>query len=396
MPYVSDGLPGRAANVIGNHRLRRALNELSVDPQNVAKKIVAEYGLNASHASEIDVRTADELRRNLGECEKWLRSKVRGRPYVLLLPKGKDAITQVRSQDWLAHRVIDALGFPTKIARAGDPRGPRDPVVYVVLDDAVYSGTQMNDIIRQWLHAQRRSNDRPRICSLFIAAAYVSTQARAFLVQNMEVYERDRVYDPRRQHIDLFAPTEFRGFKTVMPHKVPDHLSFDPFPLRARPVHALTSRVRSSIVKEPYKTIIPRKARHLPRDAILFVLPYVWAFVRLARELRARSEPASWRRELVDKFTTGMRRGEVAWRSGDGCAVSVRFSEDHPSRSMRLTVTERAGATTSRKWAFVLIVSYDRDSFIVLRQGAEDANFARAVVAIAREHGFNPLAVVEE
>ena len=180
--------------------------------------------------------TAADFKRAVAEGVAWLRKTVApGTRYALNVEAGDP---DPRGTEWLASQVVRALGKPVRFdAKSAIEHGARTVVFF---DDAVYSGSQMyhelGDLRR---YAARRGLRGLRVV---VCVAYATSRG-------MEVIE-DAANDLRTagHAVDVFAARPLRqaanvlspaalgeiqgayGFLaptlTIMPHKIPDEMSF--------------------------------------------------------------------------------------------------------------------------------------------------------------------------
>lgn len=207
----------------------------------------------------IDFKTAAEFKRAVAKATDWLKKEVHGKPYILYV-EGGDVYT--KSSDWLAHKVIEKLGMPwgrivwgniseaERQLRAAYAHGV---TTVVHLDDAWYTGTQKKDQIDTLLMTWRRVLNTHRNApstvhaKILVAAAYgphhvpklqeiQGTHAIFFHVPGNSTARKDtfevkffaaaEIPEPPRNLAVLGNVNFGRRKYTVMPHKLPNGLSF--------------------------------------------------------------------------------------------------------------------------------------------------------------------------
>lgn len=140
----------------------------------------------------IDYKSAANMHKHLDQATTWLRQKVRGRPYALAVGMS-ELNSSFKSSEWLMRRAIQGIGsWPAAFLPAGDDyleyRDYLDAMkagikVFVVFDDAVYSGS---DMFRKFaasfktaLQQMKRERRSTRGLALYQAAGYFSNAPQA-------------------------------------------------------------------------------------------------------------------------------------------------------------------------------------------------------------------------
>lgn len=208
-----------------------------------------ENNFNELHGA-LNVRPVKEFKAAVEECLEWLRRKVAGREYRLIIERNSDA-EGVKSSTWLAPHVERILGPPRDIIvverakpiNLGPRRGPREDI-FVHLDDALYTGRQKHDLLRLLSLAEQKRGGHGCV---FMTAPYATAQARDLVSSYKSKYldvefERKHVIRltknslptnilSRLEKRGLFAYTQNRFGKhhttmTILPHKVANYISF--------------------------------------------------------------------------------------------------------------------------------------------------------------------------
>lgn len=267
----------------------------------------------------INVRTAADFRGAIAKAVAHLKAKVRGRPYALLIESSSAG--SVKSSVWLAPQVVRALGPPTGIVnydtwakkfgykpvsgpsntladRTVDKRGliaaASDGAKCVVhLNDAVYTGKQLADLMKQaydemlWATGRRLAPPPP----FFVAAAYGRAGIAEYFSRTIDEHLGQmpatdvyfaKTIPSRHDVVKLVTPDMTRvspnfnpaSMFTILPHKVPNHVSFGlmyhsdtrSYILRDYVVNALG--INKAAPLEPYKRITTREGNMNLREFI--------------------------------------------------------------------------------------------------------------------------------
>ena len=134
----------------------------------------------------INYKNAANMEKHLDQATAWLRKKVRRRRYALIA-RHSDAAEAFRSSEWLMHRAIRGIGkWPSAFISVEDYEDPRHIVeaiasgikVFVIFDDAVYSGKDMfGDFVGPFEKAVWHMKEHglsTKGLSLYLAAGYFS------------------------------------------------------------------------------------------------------------------------------------------------------------------------------------------------------------------------------
>lgn len=197
--------------------------------------------------SLINIRSAADFKMHVYRAITWLRRKVGNRPYAVLVEVDGFGPYKLKSSLWLAAPLIRSFKRPPAMVipvmygglDAGLVRQAMalDIADFVHIDDTVYSGQQKGGLVKNFRAIiPQRSPVR-----LYIAAAYTSragedfVRARIGTSRSVEyfashVLTRREIQDPsiigelRAKRVNLYkAP-----LSTIMPHKIPNGLSFAP------------------------------------------------------------------------------------------------------------------------------------------------------------------------
>lgn len=192
-----------AAALLPSVAQARAKNVLNRATRNMLIRNTAlREGLTENNArlvlEGLDYKPAADVEAKLDNAIGWVRDKVAGRPYALLIcePPALDVTKshlQIKSDVWLATRVAAGIGRwparfitlstrdfkpPTKSLSAAYRAGVRD---FVAFDDASYSGAQLIEYfstINSW--RAKRTDVR-----LHVACAYASPYARKVIAAEL-------------------------------------------------------------------------------------------------------------------------------------------------------------------------------------------------------------------
>lgn len=200
---------------------------------NVVIRNARAHGLSNAQArlivDAIDYKSKANFDENIRKAAAWLKGKVRGRRYVLITHAADDPNspgTPFRSVHWLMRQAIQGIGkWPEAIVPAAESGEKyvdliinKKVRVFVVLDDAVYSGSDMfgeftSDII-DTLWGLSMEHKLPRGMSVYATAGYFSgtRKARENLARLKDLYN----HIDKNIVFEFFAPGKMRTVEDFM------------------------------------------------------------------------------------------------------------------------------------------------------------------------------------
>ena len=229
--------------------------------------------------SMINIRSASDFRRHAYRAITWLRRSVNGRPYALLVEVGK-TYGELRGKKWSmksslwlggplmrSFRRAPAMVIPIvygfvhpDFVKAALRQGIAD---FVHIDDTVYSGIQKAGIVTNFRGVVQKLRTRVSV-RLFIAAAYTSLEGRRAVLEAStasslkqlkvsffasDILTRRELNNAVKQ--ELIAKDVRHNsapLSTIMPHKVPNTVSFGP--------SSFGMLLETMMPQPPYKRIV--------------------------------------------------------------------------------------------------------------------------------------------
>lgn len=240
----------RISNVLSKQDMQRLIAERSGLSANNAKSI----------SNAIDYKNAANVRDKLARAIRWLRGMVGDKDYAIMAkPPGvsrgpnNSFFMKVKSDIWLMHKVIDGIkrwpaAFTTNTPDSMMQAYKAGARAFVLMDDASYSGTYLNDSILpfiMFLKSHKWTSEHPAP-HMYVAAAYASPLAINKIADLASIAPKHvHVYFPGsmkitadyikglpnnvRQRVSKFilaGPHDAHTTLAMMAHKVPNFLSF--------------------------------------------------------------------------------------------------------------------------------------------------------------------------
>lgn len=221
-------------------------------------------GANNARAvsNTIDYKNAANVQAKLDQAVRWLKAKVGGRKYALMAlapeawwsyrapPRNASTVKlvykEVKSDVWLMHKAIDGIGrwpvaFTDVSGNAMQEAYERGARVFVVLDDASYSGAYLHTFIEAFVKFLRLRPGARAV--MYVAAAYASPNARITVKEIARMAPPGTVefYAPgtmkltskavkgmpwRQRKVVVTRPFNIHTTMAMVAHKVPNRVSF--------------------------------------------------------------------------------------------------------------------------------------------------------------------------
>lgn len=238
----------------------------------------------------IDYKSSSNVAHAIDAAAAWLKRKVGSRPYAIVAYSSRG----MKSDTWLAPRVVEAIGrmpealVPLVETTGLSPESRRARLAgvkaFVYLDDATYSGEQLEEVAGKFLGMRRAGGPAWADAKLYMAVGFASPHALARLqvVQGAGAVEVHAAGTMRTLH-NLFEGIRSPETANRISKFLTSLNPFDPsaFSKLGRSMGVLAHKVPDEMsIPEPLSLVLSDTSVRPPYDARLGFLNRAWSPVR--------------------------------------------------------------------------------------------------------------------